>query len=103
MKTLRLDRNNLTLDVIPGSLLKESNLSLLSYDGNRFDEKAFQGKEGYDQVDIDHQHENETFLYFFSFSICSVLQPVDENWNEFFFGLFLLACLSHFSNCFILY
>jgi len=50
LKTLRLDRNNLSLDVIPSSLLIDSNLSLLSYDGNRFDEKAFQSKEGYDQV-----------------------------------------------------
>ncbi len=38
--------------MIPVGLLMDSNLSLLSYDGNRFDEKAFQGKEGYDQVDI---------------------------------------------------
>jgi len=30
----------------------DSNISLISYDGNRFDEKAFQGKEGYDQVNI---------------------------------------------------
>ncbi|CAF1081016.1 unnamed protein product [Adineta steineri] len=49
LKTLRLDRNNLNLDIIPASLLLDSNLSLLSYDGNRFDEKAFQGKEGYEQ------------------------------------------------------
>ncbi len=40
------------MDVIPVGLLTNSNLSLLSYDGNRFDEKAFQGKEGYDQVNI---------------------------------------------------
>jgi hypothetical protein len=50
LKTLRLDRNNLDLEMIPADLLTNSNLSLLSYDGNRFDEKAFQGKEGYDQV-----------------------------------------------------
>ncbi|CAF0884089.1 unnamed protein product [Rotaria sp. Silwood1] len=49
LKTLRLDRNNLDLDSIPVNLLADSNLSLLSYDGNRFDEKAFQGKEGYEQ------------------------------------------------------
>lgn len=36
--------------MIPVSLLKDSNLSLLSYEGNQFNEKAFQGKEGYDQV-----------------------------------------------------
>ncbi|CAF0783025.1 unnamed protein product [Adineta ricciae] len=49
LKTLRLDRNHLLLDIIPVGLLTDSNLSLLSYEGNRFDEKAFQGKEGYDQ------------------------------------------------------
>ncbi|CAF2404439.1 unnamed protein product [Rotaria sp. Silwood2] len=49
LRTLRLDRNNLALDIIPTSLLTDSNLSLLSYDGNRFDEKAFQGTVGYDQ------------------------------------------------------
>jgi hypothetical protein len=52
LKTLRLDRNNLTLDIIPAGLLTDSNISLLSYDGNRFDEKDFQGKEGYEQVNI---------------------------------------------------
>jgi len=52
LKTLRLDRNNLTLDIIPAGLLTDSNISLISYDGNRFDEKAFQGKEGYEQVNI---------------------------------------------------
>ncbi|UJR21068.1 hypothetical protein I4U23_024168 [Adineta vaga] len=49
LKTLRLNRNNILLDVIPNGLLTDSNLSLLSYEGNRFDEKAFQGKEGYEQ------------------------------------------------------
>ncbi|CAF1375216.1 unnamed protein product [Rotaria magnacalcarata] len=49
LKTLRIDRNNLALDAIPAGLLTDSNLSLLSFEGNRFDEKAFQGKEGYEQ------------------------------------------------------
>jgi hypothetical protein len=40
------------LDTIPDGLLTDSNLSLISYEGNRFDEKAFQGKQGYDQVNI---------------------------------------------------
>jgi hypothetical protein len=50
LKTLRLDRNNLSLETLPAGLLTNSNVSLISYEGNRFDEKAFQGKEGYDQV-----------------------------------------------------
>jgi len=49
LKTLRLDRNNLTLDIVPVNLLTNSNVSLISFEGNRFDEKAFQGKEGYEQ------------------------------------------------------
>jgi hypothetical protein len=66
LKTLRLDRNNLNLDIIPVGLLVDSNLSLLSYDGNRFDEKAFQGKEGYDQVDIHSKTKTfSKFIFFF--------------------------------------
>jgi hypothetical protein len=66
LKTLRLDRNNLNLDIIPVGLLVDSNLSLLSYDGNRFDEKAFQGKEGYDQVDIHYKTKTfSKFIFFF--------------------------------------
>ena len=84
MKTLRLDRNNLTLDIIPAGLLKESNVSLVSYDGNRFDEKAFQGKEGYDQVDIHLKRKNQSMCFGFSSSICNALQPAVENWNESF-------------------
>lgn len=103
MKTLRLDRNNLNLDVIPVGLLVDSNLSLLSYDGNRFDEKAFQGKEGYEQVNISGK-QKKNFVFSSYFSICNVLRLVDANLNrhELFFlsEIFLFYCRDHFS-CFL--
>lgn len=61
LKTLRLGRNNLTLDIIPVGLLTDSNVSLISYEGNHFDEKAFQGKEGYEQVNI---HKSKPCFFF---------------------------------------
>lgn len=102
MKTLRLDRNNLTLDILPVGLLKDSNLSLLSYDGNRFDERAFQGKEGYDQVDIDSNRENQNIISFLGIFLLvyatfySQSTKIGMNVYPLFSKLFLFACISHF-------
>ncbi|CAF0979859.1 unnamed protein product, partial [Didymodactylos carnosus] len=49
LKTLRLDNNQLELDAIPVSLLKDSNVSLISLEGNKFDAKSLQSYDGYDQ------------------------------------------------------
>lgn len=50
LKVLRVEENCLPLDQIPTQLLKESNISLLAFDGNLFTMKDFQDKDGYEQV-----------------------------------------------------
>ena len=64
LRTLRFDRNNLHLETIPVNLLTNSTVSLISYEGNRFDEKAFQGKEGYDQVNEEIDIQIDLYLSF---------------------------------------
>lgn len=48
LKVLRLDNNFIEINAIPLSLLKDSNISLLSFEGNLFTLKSFQQMEGYD-------------------------------------------------------
>ena len=110
MKTLRLDRNNLTLDILPVGLLKDSNLSLLSYDGNRFDERAFQGKEGYDQVDIDSNRENQNIISFLGIFLLVYATFYSQSTkiginhlSSLFETIFIRLYISFFSDCFIKY
>jgi hypothetical protein len=80
------------LETIPVNLLTDSNISLISYDGNRFDEKAFQGKQGYDQVNRHFAKKiSKSFISFFS--IWNDLRLVDENLNRHFFLMILFILL----------
>jgi len=49
LRTLRLEENCLTLDSIPTSLLAESKVSLLAFEGNLFDVKKLNQVQGYDE------------------------------------------------------
>jgi Leucine-rich repeat (LRR) protein len=49
LKVLRLDQNLLELKSIPKSLLEDSNVSLLAFDGNLFTQKQFQEVDGYEK------------------------------------------------------
>eukprot|EP00088_Acartia_fossae_P015157 TRINITY_DN18259_c0_g2_i1.p1 TRINITY_DN18259_c0_g2~~TRINITY_DN18259_c0_g2_i1.p1 ORF type:complete len:241 (+),score=51.51 TRINITY_DN18259_c0_g2_i1:41-763(+) len=49
LRTLRLEENCLSLDVIPTPLLSDSGVSLLSLDGNLFDTKSLDSLPGYDK------------------------------------------------------
>ena len=51
LKTLRLDENCLSLQSIPTSLLADSNVSLLTVEGNRFDVKRLKYCEGFDKYE----------------------------------------------------
>ena len=51
LKTLRLDENCLSLESIPTSLLADSNVSLLTVEGNRFDVKRLKYCEGFDKYE----------------------------------------------------
>ena len=98
---MRLDRNNLSLETIPAGLLTNSNVSLISYDGNRFDEKAFQGKEGYEQVSDQSPLSPFGHSKAFRFSSCSTWNAsrrADENSNRlssFFEAFFFLSYCTH--------
>lgn len=48
LKTLRLEENCLQLTAIPGRLLTDSKVSLLTLEGNLFEMKSFTNLEGYD-------------------------------------------------------
>ncbi|XP_076627033.1 leucine-rich repeat-containing protein 57 [Colletes latitarsis] len=48
LKTLRLEENCLQLHAIPLKILKESNVSVLSLEGNLFEMKEFANLDGYD-------------------------------------------------------
>lgn len=48
LKVLRVEENCLTIDGLPTELLKNSTVSLISFDGNLFDSKQFQNLDGYD-------------------------------------------------------
>ncbi|KAK9498273.1 hypothetical protein O3M35_002944 [Rhynocoris fuscipes] len=48
LKTLRLQENCLSLNSIPCEILKQSNISTLSVEGNLFEMKQFVNLEGYD-------------------------------------------------------
>jgi len=49
LKTLRLEENCLAIDYIPTSLLADSKVSLLALEGNLFDVKKLDGREGHDK------------------------------------------------------
>lgn len=49
LKVLRVEENCLPLTGIPEEILTDSNISLLSVDGNLFNQKAFQESKGYDK------------------------------------------------------
>lgn len=50
LKVLRVEENCLPLEAISVELLKESQISLLSCEGNLFDSKQLRETDGYDQV-----------------------------------------------------
>lgn len=50
LKVLRLEENCLELSSIPLSILKDSQVSLFSVEGNLFEVKKLRNLEGYDQV-----------------------------------------------------
>ena len=52
LKVLRLEENCLPLEALTPQLLKESQISLLSVDGNLFDEKELREANGYEEVKI---------------------------------------------------
>ena len=56
LKVLRLEQNVLEISAIPVPLLAESNVSLIAYEGNLFNNKQFEQLQGYDKV---------TFLLFY--------------------------------------
>lgn len=49
LKVLRVEENCLPLEAITTALLKESQISLLAFDGNLFDAKQLRETDGYDQ------------------------------------------------------
>jgi len=49
LKTLRLEENCLAIDCIPTTLLADSKVSLLAVEGNLFDVKKLDGREGFDR------------------------------------------------------
>lgn len=53
LKVLRLEENCLELSSIPMSILKDSQVSLFSVEGNLFEVKKLRDLEGYDQVRLD--------------------------------------------------
>ena len=50
LKVVRLEQNVLELTAIPISLLADSQVALLSVEGNLFNQKQFEKLEGYDKV-----------------------------------------------------
>lgn len=52
LKVLRLEENCLELSSIPISILTESQVSLLSVEGNLFEVKKMRDLEGYDKVSL---------------------------------------------------
>lgn len=50
LKVLRLEQNVLDVGAIPPVLLSDSNVSLIAYDGNLFNNKQFEKIEGYEKV-----------------------------------------------------
>ena len=50
LKVLRIEENCLPVSSLSPAILKESQISVLAFDGNLFDMKAFQEVEGYDEV-----------------------------------------------------
>lgn len=49
---LRFEENCVPLSGIPEKLLTDSKVSLLAFDGNMFNQKAFQDAAGYDKVSL---------------------------------------------------
>jgi hypothetical protein len=72
----------MSLDVIPTALLTNSNVSLISYEGNGFDEKAFQSKEGYEQVSNSPVRSNIGIAPSLLPSTWNASLPVEGNSNE---------------------
>lgn len=52
LKVLRLEENCLELSSIPLSILSESQVSLLSVEGNLFEVKKLRDLDGYDKVSL---------------------------------------------------
>jgi Leucine-rich repeat (LRR) protein len=50
LKVIRLEQNILEIDSIPHSLLSDSQVALISIDGNLFNQKQFEKLPGYDKV-----------------------------------------------------
>merc|ERR1711981_440142 len=50
LKVLRLKNNQLTVTEFTEGLLKNSNVSTLEFEGNRFNEKALKELDGYDEL-----------------------------------------------------
>lgn len=50
LKVLRVEQNVLEVNAIPTGLLGNSNVSLIAYEGNLFNNKQFEQIEGYDKV-----------------------------------------------------
>ena len=50
LKVLRIEENCLAVEALTPVILKESQISVLAFDGNLFDMKMLQDVEGYDEV-----------------------------------------------------
>jgi len=48
LKVLRIEENCMPIDGLPNELLANSSVSLIAYDGNLFENKAFQNLDGYE-------------------------------------------------------
>ena len=60
LKTVRLDHNGLHVESFPEEFLADSQVSLLSIEGNPIDPKKFQEAPGYDKVfELDDEFENK--------------------------------------------
>lgn len=66
LKVLRLEQNVLEISAIPTSLLTDSQVALISYEGNLFNQKQFEKLNGYEKVILCN-----LFLLIFLFFACS--------------------------------